>query len=53
MFNAGEENFLKKAFLPRTPSFKNFETGGYFFAIITALDGRTTNVRTAPKLESF
>ena len=27
----GEENFLKKAFLPRTPSFKNFETGGIIF----------------------
>ena len=39
MFKAGEENFLKKAFLPRTPSFKNFETWVYFFAAILALDG--------------
>ena len=30
-FLGGEENFLKKAFLPRTPSFKNFETGVLFF----------------------
>ena len=30
-FLGGEENFLKKAFLPRTPSFKNFKTGVLFF----------------------
>ena len=52
-FLDGEENFLKKAFLPRTPSFKNFETGGLFFIVISTLDGRTHNVRTAPKYESF
>ena len=50
---AGEGNFLKEAFLPRTPSFKNFETGGYFFAVITAFNARTAYVRTAPKCESF
>ena len=42
-FLGGEENFLKKAFLPRTPSFKNFETGGYFFAIISALAQNSYN----------
>ena len=49
----GEENFLKKAFLPPPPSFKNLETWGYFFAIIIAFDRRTIDVRTALTRESF
>ena len=46
MVLGGEENFLKKAFLPRTPSFKNFETGVWVFIVISALNARTTYVRT-------
>ena len=42
MFNVGEENFLKKDFLPRTPSFKNFATERLFFAVISALDSQNT-----------
>jgi hypothetical protein len=52
-FLGGEENFLKKAFLPRTPSFKNFETGVWGFIVIIALNARTAYVRTTPKFESF
>jgi hypothetical protein len=39
MVLGGEENFLKKAFLPRTPSFKNFETGVWVYVLIFALNG--------------
>ena len=31
MFLCGEGNFLKEVFLPRTPSFKNFEALGFYF----------------------
>ena len=54
MFFRGERKLLERSFPLHTPlSFKNCETGGYFFAIITVLDGRTTYVRTAPECESF
>jgi hypothetical protein len=43
----GEENFLKKAFLPPNPHLsKTLKCGGLFFAIMTALDGRASNVLT-------
>ena len=45
-FLGGEENFLKKAFLPRPPSFKNFEAGVLGFIVISALNARTTYIRT-------
>ena len=40
---------LKKAFLPPNPHLsKILKRGAYFFVIITSLDRRTINVRTAP-----
>ena len=54
MFNTEEENFLKKVFLPPYPHLsKTLKLGGYFFTIISALDGQTTYVRTVPECESF
>jgi hypothetical protein len=48
IFSWWEENFLKKAFFPPHPHLsKTLQLGAYFFAIISALDGRTHNVRTA------
>ena len=39
MFFRGERKLLERSFPFPTPlSFKNFEAGGYFFVIITALD---------------
>ena len=50
----GEENFLKKAFLPPNPHLsKTLKRGGIFFAIIPALNGRTAYVRTIPRAKVF
>ena len=50
MFFRGEENFLKKAFLPPYPHLsKTLKLGAIFFAIIIALDRRIHNARTAYK----
>ena len=50
MFFRGEENFLKKLFFPVPHLSKTLKRGGYFFAVIIALDRRTHNVRTAPNI---
>jgi hypothetical protein len=40
VFNAGEESFSS----PEPPTFKNFEAGGYFFAIMSALDDNKNKI---------
>ena len=48
MFLRGERKLLERSFPFPTPlSFKNFETGVLFFAVMPALNVRTTYVRTA------
>jgi hypothetical protein len=50
----GEENFLKKVFLPPNPHLsKTLKRGGYFFVKINAFDRRAINVHAAPTRESF
>ena len=45
---------FKRSFSSHTPpSFKNFEAGGLFFSVISALNARTHNVCTVPSRESF
>ena len=47
VFSWGEGNFLKEAFLsPHPYPSRTLKLGGLFFAIISALDARTYNVRT-------
>ena len=54
VFFVGKGNFLKEAFLsPHPYPSRTLKLGFYFFIIISALDGRTHNVRTVPKCESF
>ena len=49
MFKAGK-TFLKESFSPH-PFQRTFNWGILFFTIITALNGRTTYVRTIPSVK--
>ena len=47
-FFVGKGNFLKEAFLSPHPYLsRTLQLGAYFFTIISALNARTTYVRTA------
>ena len=52
-FYAGEENFLKEAFLPPNPQPSRTFKRDYFFDLHSALDASNRYVRTAPTYESF
>ena len=46
---SGKGNFLKEAFLsPHPYPSRTLKLGGLFFAVMSALNARTYNVRTAP-----